>query len=373
MTEAEVKTTIEEVKEIIKKTFPDTETLLAYAQPFFEPIYPEYEKYLSALKKIGIENVETITQYIIGSPRESALKKLDPILETIFLSVLEITNSDLAVENIIRKAEEKRSLPVVIPFLSDIIKDIRLDDDEKWKELNEKVGALPEQERVIIKYFNLLLLKLYLRYAFLDSAYFEIIPKTISKQLLLNYFNGMNNLYDKEVVPAHLISYLNDIEIPDEGMLFVEFLEPSETVEPAKIPQIISENPLFHQQAKIFLELKKHFNGGQHSALKNILNGKNSSEKLLFLGKANQLADTFKKLYEEQFVTGCNKAELIKWILNNFQYKSKTKALDSTEKYLHDIISTETKFCKNPIIKFLPPGADGKKVLASTSIKSRQK
>ncbi|RKR84405.1 hypothetical protein BDD43_4640 [Mucilaginibacter gracilis] len=71
---------------------------------------------------------------------------------------------------------------------------------------------------------------------------------------------------------------------------------------------------------------------------------------LLFNGNGNQLADAFKQLFESNLIQGCNKAELNLWVLNHFFYKDKDKQRNYTEKYLNDIISSDTKVCQSPIL-----------------------
>lgn len=90
---------------------------------------------------------------------------------------------------------------------------------------------------------------------------------------------------------------------------------------------------------------KQHF-----GLLKALLDGEQPSEKLLFKDNGNKLANVFRQLFEDQIITGCNKKELERWILQNFKYKYRGVQKDFTEHYLNDVISTEIKPCKNPII-----------------------
>ena len=72
-------------------------------------------------------------------------------------------------------------------------------------------------------------------------------------------------------------------------------------------------------------------------------------EPLFFSGAGNQLADAFKQLYDSSLIVGCNKAELEEWILTNFIYRDKGIQKNYTQKYLQDMISSNTKSCQSPL------------------------
>lgn len=74
-----------------------------------------------------------------------------------------------------------------------------------------------------------------------------------------------------------------------------------------------------------------------------------ADEPLLFNGSGNQLADAFKQLYSSNLITSCNKSEPENWIQTNFQYRDRGIQKHYTEKYLKDIISSNTKECQSPL------------------------
>lgn len=78
--------------------------------------------------------------------------------------------------------------------------------------------------------------------------------------------------------------------------------------------------------------------------------GRSDTGPLTFNGNGNQLADAFKQLYEANLVVGCNKTGLESWVLKHFLYRDKDKVKNFTEKYLNDIISSDTKSCQSPIL-----------------------
>lgn len=72
--------------------------------------------------------------------------------------------------------------------------------------------------------------------------------------------------------------------------------------------------------------------------------------RLVFKGNGNQLADAFKQLYEANLIKGCKKSDLEKWIAKHFLYATGDKPKEYTEGWLSVVISTDTKFCKSPIL-----------------------
>jgi hypothetical protein len=122
---------------------------------------------------------------------------------------------------------------------------------------------------------------------------------------------------------------------------------------------IIERKPIFNEQAVQFAltNLKDFFSEEHQFQLALILKtGGNAPKKLFFRGAGNRLTDTFKKLYEHDFIVGCQKQDLINWIIQNFEFQHndtvKTFLFDSVEK----IISRKGAPCKTPLIEIV----DGK-------------
>jgi hypothetical protein len=97
--------------------------------------------------------------------------------------------------------------------------------------------------------------------------------------------------------------------------------------------------------------LNVFFDTSQHSELKRIIEtGTNTNEKLLFRDNGNKLTDCFKKLYENNTITGCAKTVLINWIIENFKFTYRNSIKDYDPKTVEKIISSKERLCKNPII-----------------------
>jgi hypothetical protein len=88
----------------------------------------------------------------------------------------------------------------------------------------------------------------------------------------------------------------------------------------------------------------------QENLLMLFQSGRCDTSPLTFNGNGNQLADAFKQLYEANLIVGCNKTGLESWVLRHFLYRDKDKVKNFTEKYLNDIISSDTKSCQSPIL-----------------------
>ncbi len=128
-------------------------------------------------------------------------------------------------------------------------------------------------------------------------------------------------------------------------------------------PQTVIENPAPFEKPKatiqpealeaVFAILKHYFDEEQQEDFKMVLETfGNVKNKLIFKGSGNKLADTFKKLYENRFITGVQKKQLVKWIAANFKFMHQHKTVtDFKEETLERIISTNQNYCKNPIIK----------------------
>ncbi|MBB5645906.1 hypothetical protein [Pedobacter cryoconitis] len=112
--------------------------------------------------------------------------------------------------------------------------------------------------------------------------------------------------------------------------------------------------PKFDQQsANDFLKIMKSYFSEedqiQLSAL--ISDSKSLTNRLIFRGNGNQLADAFKQLIEANLITGCLKSDLEKWVAKNFLYGTRETPKEYTEGWVGAIISEDTKPCKSPIIE----------------------
>lgn len=146
--------------------------------------------------------------------------------------------------------------------------------------------------------------------------------------------------------------------------LFLNMLSPQqkEALPPPLISIEIRPNIEVNAANQFFNILKEYFEIRQHTELKTILQkGSNAKQKLIFKGNANQLTDAFKQLYNAHLLTGCQKKDLQKWLIDNFQYlNNKKEVMNFNDKTVEKSISGKEYHCKNPIIDV----ADGKVVRA---------
>lgn len=107
-------------------------------------------------------------------------------------------------------------------------------------------------------------------------------------------------------------------------------------------------------QAKetIFSILKDFFDTEQQEEFKEVLTTFGTSKnKLIFKSNANKFTDTFKKLFENNFIVGCQKTDLIDWIVLNFKFIYRNEGKEFKTKTVEQIISGNQTFCKKPIIE----------------------
>ena len=153
--------------------------------------------------------------------------------------------------------------------------------------------------------------------------------------------------------------YLSDFDVFLLSIFLDQLLDFKNTFEPAApvvqsgtnattAPVVIESKIMFKDYEKIYNVLQNYFDEGDRAALKSILqSGKDTETPLVFLSSGNRLADAFKNLFESQYITGCKKQDLEKWILLNFRYKQGNTAKGYTAKYLNDIISTNKDSCSS--------------------------
>ena len=137
--------------------------------------------------------------------------------------------------------------------------------------------------------------------------------------------------------------------------LFLNMLSPQQNEALPPPPISIEIKPTIDSDAanQFFNILKGYFEPKQHTELQTILEkGINVNQKLIFKGNANRLTDAFKKLYNARLLTGCQKKDLQKWIVDNFQFFNKKKgAVDFKAKTVEKSIAGNEYRCENPIIK----------------------
>jgi hypothetical protein len=133
-------------------------------------------------------------------------------------------------------------------------------------------------------------------------------------------------------------------------------------IQPGKAPEKINNikplradepRPVFKEGVadNFYALVKDYFKPGDQLYLKQVLTTETEIDHpLVFNSNGNQLADAFKQLFEASLIVGCNKTQLINWIINHFAYNDKGVVKNYSEKYLLDIISSNTKTCQSPIL-----------------------
>jgi hypothetical protein len=152
----------------------------------------------------------------------------------------------------------------------------------------------------------------------------------------------------------------------DESILNVIKPEKEPDTSPILEPVLIKSRsrPVFREEIadQFFKILREYFIPEDQESFQTLLtSNKSPAQPLVFNGPGNQLADGFKQLIDSNLIVSCNKAELENWIRQNFQYRDKGRVKSYTEKYLQDIISSNTKACQSPLFDVMKK--DGKFLL----------
>jgi len=101
----------------------------------------------------------------------------------------------------------------------------------------------------------------------------------------------------------------------------------------------------------VFDIIKDFFSPEQQNELKHILEtGSHAKQKLHFRDNGNRLTDTFRKLIEHDIIIGCQKIDLIRWIISNFKFTKGNTLSDYIFDTVEKTISRNHYPCKNPII-----------------------
>lgn len=131
---------------------------------------------------------------------------------------------------------------------------------------------------------------------------------------------------------------------------------PPQQAETKTEQETIEMKPVLKPEAVqvVFEIIKDFFSTEQQPDLKQVIEtGIIASKKLLFKGNGNRLTDTFKKLIEHDFITGCQKQDLINWIISNFTYTQQNKVKAFIYDTVEKTISRNDSPCKSPLIKIV--------------------
>lgn len=175
-----------------------------------------------------------------------------------------------------------------------------------------------------------------------------IAPKLYYPDHAIANDNFINDLEDTIRARENILE-----EFEEAVSKIIEFTEKAEkNTFKEQTQEATKAKPVFKEGVaeEFFSIIKEFFSESDQPLLLKIITSKGKlSKPILFNGPDNQLADAFKQLLLSNLIRGCNKAELENWIQINFQYRDKGIQKPYTEKYLQDIISSNTKFCQSPL------------------------
>lgn len=182
------------------------------------------------------------------------------------------------------------------------------------------------------------------------NTYFKVIQPNQVKHTDVNeqfLFDLLNLIGSREVILRDFIWSIENT-IPKSSVSEAD-------IKIEQLPrQSLLKNPTFKTEiiSELFALLKDFFMPKDQSELFTLLQNTEITfdRPLVFCGNGNQLADGFKQLFDANLIIGCNKTELNQWILQHFSYKDKENQKNYSEKYLSDIISSDTKVCQSPIL-----------------------
>jgi len=102
----------------------------------------------------------------------------------------------------------------------------------------------------------------------------------------------------------------------------------------------------------LFEILKDYFSPCEYDSLETLIrDGGDLQNKVIFKGHGNQLADTFKQLYQNKLIIVKSKNKLCEWIVANFKYMDGEEIKDCKFETIQGTMSKKENPCMNPIIK----------------------
>lgn len=184
----------------------------------------------------------------------------------------------------------------------------------------------------------------------IDTAKWKIYLQSLRNDI--EKYKSCNNEM-LQMLHSHIYLQLDTIE---KGILNIENLESnSKTTQSLKVgsnnvkPKITINLDV---KETIFLLLKDFFEAEQQDEFKEVLTTFGTvKNKLIFKSNGNQFTDTFKKLFENNFILGFQKTDLINWIVLNFNFMYRNEVKEFKSKTVETIISGNQTPCKKPLIE----------------------
>ncbi len=176
--------------------------------------------------------------------------------------------------------------------------------------------------------------------------------RLIDALLQLHLFNWSCN--DAEIL-SPLLEYLNSTQIG--SMVFLKLQKViGNTAQP---PNTKTTTPPKEFKIKVIDEvredlyniIKEYFEKEQHEHLLSLFSGGKINGKLIFKGKANQLTNIFKQLFENNMIIIQDKKDLRDWIVENFANCDKNEVKELNTRTTLDSLSNKYYECKKPIIE----------------------
>jgi hypothetical protein len=189
------------------------------------------------------------------------------------------------------------------------------------------------------------------QYWFLDTiTMFEPVTDILKKAVKKDKIN----VSEKEI-NIELINFQKYLQIEREKIYndLINEIKGLQVQQPETKQGTIEIKPILKSEMVliVFEIIKDFFSKEQQPELKEILEtGNNTNKKLLFKDNGNRLTDTFKKLIEHDFIIGCQKRDLINWIIINFNFTHQNKVKEFIYDTVEKTISRKDNPCKSPLI-----------------------
>jgi len=184
----------------------------------------------------------------------------------------------------------------------------------------------------------------------ISKASFRIVKESFETNPMGTYWAVI--IYNLEIASSHIFE-LHFKETHYYYPFPKDDLPPQQT-ETKTEQETIEMKPVLKPEAVqiVFDIIKDFFSPEQQTELKQVIEtGNKASKKMLFKGNGNRLTDTFKKLIEHDFITGCQKQDLINWIISNFTFTQQNKVKAFIYDTVEKTISRNDNPCKSPLIK----------------------
>ncbi|HVA98143.1 MAG TPA: hypothetical protein VNG53_04550 [Bacteroidia bacterium] len=314
-----------ELKKAISSALPDNEDFLIYAKPFLTNIVirDNYEQLLDILNRAGIKDVEEIIDRIAGFKEvviDNSPELVQGIINLIQNETTQLEAKGATLEEIQKAIMETMSFENITPLIAKTSNDLQDKYQNGFILFDRNTVELSDDEEILTNYFGLLIAKLFLQYMINQSQISEEDFAVFMKEFLLNYFEGMDALYD-EIVPKELITFIEKIKIPNEEKLRAKIVGTSSVIEIAptdsKTQAEIAASPIQIPQGQEFKTPIKAYSPKELCGLYNMTDK-------LFRSQVNDYAQEIGQLGKSRIYT-MKQVYTIFFLLGDPALKNKTK------------------------------------------------